>query len=498
MKPTPEQQNCVELFKTGQRLRINAYAGAGKTSTLKLLAKATPKAGTYVAFNKSIADDARRAFTPNVACSTMHSLAFRAMVRHYGPEKMTGSVNGGFLAAKLNLREVEAAPKFYIRPRSWGWLVAETVKRWQRSGKAMIDTADVPVDGKLGTLPPATLSSIRHRIVKEAEALWERMIDKSSDIPMGHDGYLKLWALGKPALPGRFILLDEAQDTNGVVLELMRHQEAQVVCVGDKHQAIYEWRGALNAMVELPADVEARLSQSFRFGTAIGDYATVILKLLGETLPLRGFEQIDSRIGEIEKPTAILARTNSRLIEELFGHLEAGRKPHIVGGTSEVMQYVTAAERLQAGQSVDSPLEFFGFNDWAEVEMVANSEEGTPDLRRWVKLIGDHGTEKLKRALEGLPRDERNADVVLSTAHKSKGREWPEVRLLDDMLLGVRTERQNQTKQALDSLVPPDPAGHAAELRLYYVAATRGQKAIEVPPTLADKIDALIERRKAA
>ena len=35
---TPEQQEAIELFADGRNLRINAFAGAGKTTTLKMLA----------------------------------------------------------------------------------------------------------------------------------------------------------------------------------------------------------------------------------------------------------------------------------------------------------------------------------------------------------------------------------------------------------------------------------------------------------------------------
>jgi hypothetical protein len=43
MKPTIEQQACIDAFSTGKRLRINAYAGTGKTSTLTLPPKAAPR-----------------------------------------------------------------------------------------------------------------------------------------------------------------------------------------------------------------------------------------------------------------------------------------------------------------------------------------------------------------------------------------------------------------------------------------------------------------------
>jgi hypothetical protein len=45
-------------------------------------------------------------------------------------------------------------------------------------------------------------------------------------LPLGHDGYFKTWALGRPRLQADYLLLDEAQDTNPVVIKLLRRQSA--------------------------------------------------------------------------------------------------------------------------------------------------------------------------------------------------------------------------------------------------------------------------------
>lgn len=55
MELTSEQAHAVDLFKTSQLLKISAFAGTGKTSTLTAVAKSTSKRGLYLAFNKSIA-----------------------------------------------------------------------------------------------------------------------------------------------------------------------------------------------------------------------------------------------------------------------------------------------------------------------------------------------------------------------------------------------------------------------------------------------------------
>ena len=62
--PTREQLDAAELFVKGGSLRINAYAGTGKTSTLSLLAQSTHRQGQYIAFNRSIVTDAKGKFAP--------------------------------------------------------------------------------------------------------------------------------------------------------------------------------------------------------------------------------------------------------------------------------------------------------------------------------------------------------------------------------------------------------------------------------------------------
>lgn len=489
-KPTPEQTACTEAARTGLDTRINAYAGTGKTTTLKALSRSIPKAGTYLAFNKSIADEARKEFPRQVTCSTTHALAFRSVIQLFdNSDKLTGNVNGGFLAARLKLRDQMLSADVKMTARGRGFLICETLKSWQRSDAPSITSSFVPVAGALKALPDEQVAGLKASIARDARDVWDSMTNPKSNLPLGHDGYLKLFALGNPVIPGEYVMLDEAQDTNGVVMGMVRNQGAQLICVGDRHQQIYEWRGAKNAMVELPAEIECRLSTSFRFGPNIARFATRVLSLLGETVPLTGNPAKADHIGHIEKPRAILCRTNARLLDELMAALEAGESPYIIGGTDEVMRWLAAADSLQANTPVDSPIEFFGFPDWATVKAAAETEEGA-DLKRIVKVIEAHGTSRLRRAPLSLPRDEAGASLILTTGHKSKGREWDSVRLCDDFLLGVS---DNDTA----ALVPnAEPRDHSAELRLFYVAATRGKVAADIPPALMVKLAKLEEMRQ--
>jgi superfamily I DNA/RNA helicase len=70
--------------------------------------------------------------------------------------------------------------------------------------------------------------------------------------------------------------------------------------------------------------------------------------------------------------------------------------------------------------------------------------------------------------------DEERSDLIISTAHKAKGREWGTVRLTDDFL---RSQPGKPTNG-------PDPA----EVRLFYVALTRAKEAIDVPQNVLSLI----------
>jgi hypothetical protein len=57
MKPTDEQLSAIELFADQRNLKINAFAGTGKTATLRMIAEyASGRRGLYLAFNRAIAE----------------------------------------------------------------------------------------------------------------------------------------------------------------------------------------------------------------------------------------------------------------------------------------------------------------------------------------------------------------------------------------------------------------------------------------------------------
>ena len=472
IQPTEEQLRAVEKFRTGRPLKISAFAGTGKTSTLTLMARSRPDRGMYLAFSKAIATDASGKFPKSVDCRTTHSLAYRAVISKYkASSRLSTSLTPTQLADTLDYRPRNFGNMLLLTHAQQAHLVLGTIKRFCQSSERAITDAHVPSYGRLLSVPPQLLAEVRRWVRDQAIAIWRRMTDPADSLPMGHDGYLKLWALGEPVLNAQYIMLDEAQDTNQVVLGVLRKQRSQIVYVGDRHQQIYEWRGAVNAMDEMQGFEETYLTQSFRFGPLIADVASKVLRTLGEPNVLRGNPAIRSSIEkETTRTDAVLARTNATVMLEAMDAIAAGQAAFILGGTGELRNLLGDVFRLERGEPAISP-QFFGFKNWREVVEFSENEEGE-DIRSFVQMVEKHGASRIWDALQSLHADEASADVILSTAHKAKGREWRSVRLAADFA---------------SSRAATDREQNESETRLFYVAMTRAREVLAVEQATLDQ-----------
>lgn len=386
--------------------------------------------------------------------------------RYRSAAKMVNALHAKQLAALSFQTDRIFSKAFRLDGVQQAYLVLGTVKQFCQSNDPTIGLEHVPQYARLLGVRKDIISNIRDWAVVQANTLWRRMIDKRDDMPLGHNGYLKAWALTGPMLNTDYILLDEAQDTNPVVLGVLTGQRAQVVYVGDPYQQIYEWRGAVNAMGKMPGCEETALTQSFRFGSVIAAEASRLLATLGEHRQVRGNPETTSAIAASGMAEAVLARTNATVILEILEATGVGLKPYVCGGTEAIKRLLSDVYELKAGRPAVSP-EFFGFQNWLEVVEFANSEEGQ-DLRTFVQLVQQQGESKLWAAVNRAVANENHADVILSTAHKAKGREWNSVRLAPDFMSGR---------------LGPDPDAEA-EVRLFYVAMTRAKRLLIVGPEL--------------
>ena len=106
-KPTKEQKAILLAFKKKQNLRIHAFAGTGKTTTLEFLAKNTQDKGVYIAFNKRVAAEAKKKMPDNVEASTIHSIAWKWAKETYAVEKLLHSPNRTILKKQVEIPDIK-------------------------------------------------------------------------------------------------------------------------------------------------------------------------------------------------------------------------------------------------------------------------------------------------------------------------------------------------------------------------------------------------------
>ncbi|WP_433242665.1 UvrD-helicase domain-containing protein [Actinomadura nitritigenes] len=462
--PTPEQADIIDGFRTGDDLVVEAGAGTGKTTTLKFLAAARPgRRGMYVAYNKAIAVEAKRDFPRNVSCSTAHALAFRAVGHRFAHRLNAPRVPAREVVKILGINEpLRLKDKVLSQPQV-ARLVMETVERFCRGNTREPERWHVP--RKPGLNSPEDLAILQRELVPWARKAWTDLCDVDGKLRFGHDHYLKLWALSEPRLPADYVMLDEAQDANPLIAGIVEGQtHAQRIMVGDRNQAIYGWNGAVDAMSKFQG-ARFLLTQSFRFGSQVAYEANKWLELLDADLRLKGYDRISSLITSVEVPDALLCRSNSGAMGAALGLMGEGKKVALVGGGTGIRRLAEAAISLKAGVGCDHP-ELMAFRTWAEVETYVDEDPSGSDLRTFVNLIADYGADVVIDAVDRLS-DERDAEVVISTAHKSKGREWDSVKIHDDFREPRRDRHDTQ------------PDFPREEAMLAYVSVTRAKLTLD-------------------
>lgn len=504
--PTPQQQSCIAAAVDSaiEMLKVEACAGSGKTSTLVMMAEALPVPSLYLAFNKVTATEASEKFPKHVECRTTHSMAYAAHGKKLS-EKLSRPqgkyVNvagtGSEIARFYKIDNVQVDVDTMVPASFIGLLVKETVARFEQSADSAVKDEHIPTM-ELKQKCHDNAHSVRYvkRIVLiAAEKLWADRTDVKSPVLASHDTYLKLYQLSKPVFGGKqAVYVDEFQDTTPCVLDIIMNQRGRmkIVMVGDARQAIYAWRGAVNAMqmVEAPA---RGLTKSFRYGQAIADIATAVLE--GDMV-ITGNENIaslakcyDDRLEGVpgntpnaredlggvvkSKPYTRLFRTNSALLGSAVAAIKQGRKVALEIDVKDFVKFLESAMSLKDGNlkgvKHDSLL---AFTTWEE--MMAESK-ADPNIGRVAKAVNDgYATEWIN--VLNSHKNATNPDITFTTAHKSKGREWSQVIVENDFKscfnddgdwTGLSVEEQN----------------------LLYVACTRAIDRLEYNATVAEYLN---------
>jgi len=443
-KYIPEQQAIID--STEPSIKVRAGAGSGKTYTLVGYADARPdKKMLYLAFNKAIQTEAESKFGKHVNCRTTHSIAYGAVGYKYKAK----------LAPYVKPMEVR---ELFNLPYLTSAQALNTINAWLCSAdKEIDDTHAAKADVK---------PSFRAQVVRAARNIWAVMSDpKDTRVNIVHDGYLKLFQLSGEMLDEYdIILMDEAQDANPVTSAMIMAQRGNKVFVGDKNQSIYAFRGAGNAMEKIDAR-EYLLTSSFRFGQDIADVANTVLQYsLGDTVQMKGLGGRSVVTDAYPHGKyALLARTNGMLFGEAVKGLDERKKISIIGGPESLkLSLLMDAHALLTGNKgkIFNP-NIKQFENFDEMESLAE-ETDDAELTSLCKATRKYGSRipylvtRIKNECVFTPKE---AELILSTAHKAKGLEFDHVVIANDF------------KDPLDK-----DGIEIQEANLIYVVVTRAKK----------------------
>jgi superfamily I DNA/RNA helicase len=466
MNITTQQKEILSSVQKYSSIKINAFAGTGKTSTLKLIANDNlNKRILYLAFNSAIKNEASGIFPSNTTISTTHGLAYQAI-------KNNTNIN---LSTLTNYRAIDLSKKFKITYTK----AVTTLKIFEafcNSSKLEISKDD-----------------LEH---KTAQFMFDSMIN--GNMQATHSFYLKYYFIllsEKKITQYKYdiVMLDEAQDTNDVTLGIFDALDVGTkIFVGDQHQQIYSFRGSKNALDKITCDKELYLSCSFRFNQGIASYANTLLEnFKNETVKIDTLDTIDDEIIS----HGCISRTNATLIATIAQRIDK-REPFVtIREPNEIFNLTCEVYYALNNQAEDIKRHRF-LKDFSDEEDMLDYAKEVDDyeLRTAIKVVKEYKekifdfkdiAQKFYKAWQNRQRNgfEKRIEEILflTTAHTAKGLEWDEVTICDDfsdfseIMVDLDCDTLKDYQEQKEFLTNQELID---EFNLFYVAITRAKKRI--------------------
>jgi superfamily I DNA/RNA helicase len=249
-----------------------------------------------------------------------------------------------------------------------------------------------------------------------------------------------------------WVLLDEAQDTNATRRELalrMLKPTARLVAVGDRRQGIYGFQGADSNAMDLIKTatnaIDLPLTISYRCPKAVVAYAQQWVSHIqaAETAPEGSVRSslIENLHSEVKVGDAILCRFNAPLVSNVYQLISKGVPAKIEGreignglktlvNKWKVKSISTLIERLDKYE--EREVTKYRLKEQEQKAVAVEDKVGCLRVIIDRVLLVDPGTKtpgiRICAEVDAIFGDNGNAPVVLlSSIHKSKGREWSKV-----------------------------------------------------------------------
>jgi DNA helicase-2/ATP-dependent DNA helicase PcrA len=478
--PTPEQELILEAaVGTRDNLLIQALAGAAKTSTLVLIAKALPgRPILSVAFNKRIADEMNERLPSHCVSKTLNSIGHTAWSQHTGKKLTLDQQKTSSIIRGLDLSRSEQdllrdcfsdVVQLVAKAKLFGY-VPEGKYEEALHLISWDELQEVLSDAEYDNLAWALLDDILTRSISMA---FNGVVDFDDQLYMS-----TLFGAQLPKFP--LTMVDEAQDlsplNHQMIAQLVGNR--RLIAVGDHFQSIYGFRGAVSDGMSVLRHrfqmKEFTLTLSFRCPKQI------ILKARERAPAMKWADNaaegtvtkiIRSPEGGVQwssalfpRNCAVICRNNAPIFSLGLKLLAAGRGVTIRG--------MDVSKRLikilkEFGDTSMSRDELIGHLDrWRQVKLAEGklSEETIEDRYSCLVVFA-----KAAPTLEGaIAHAERlfssEGPIELLSGHKAKGLEWNDVFHLDPWRIPSKFAKGKEQKEQ--------------ELNLEYVITTRAKNSL--------------------
>jgi superfamily I DNA/RNA helicase len=477
IKQSEEQIGIINAVFSWIMLVI-AYAGTGKSTTLKNFCRHHKgKTFKYFVFNSAMEKEAKESFSgiEGVFISTFHAEAlkiYRELFKDRLEEKLEPKDLVRFVSEDIDDENQ------YVYAKALLSLLNEFAASRETMDEFLVMMRTKKREWSLTKGVPLLY------LLKKLPGVWEEIIE-NRNMPFEHSFYLKLYQLSGPKLDYDYILVDETQDLNPVMIDIVTQQKhAKIIFVGDGFQSIYSWRGAVDTMDNILKEYDPQvhyLSQSFRCPPKIGLLADKIIKAAGAEKTFKGVSQ-----GYTEgttKQKAYIARTNSGVFKYCAENMD--KKIYFVGGVKKYkLQEILDVKYLQIKRKEFIQNKFIAsFDSFKDLVQYANKTKDMAlkgSIGMVFKFSGeDDDIFQMVRDIKAMAaKSPKDADDILTTVHKSKGLEWPHVVLLEDYPFGITKKK----KKKLETI------NLREELNLLYVAVTRAQESVMLPEDVEEYI----------
>ena len=420
-------------------LKINAVAGSGKTFILEKIASVFDN-NLYMAYQAPIVAEAKTRFS-KTKCVTTHALAHDYLIK---VESDKGFVPHG----KRSIG--------YLNPKDITEHIAYATK------KEVISLLDEFCVSEYTDLKHMT-SPLQHLVKKYYLEMKNK--DRKSTFGFLLKYFHILLADGTIKLPEYdTVLLDEAQDTNAVTLEIFKLIKCnKKIMAGDTNQSIYAFNGAINGFSKIESD-ELTLSKSFRCSPNIAKRVEIFVnKYMSKDMV---FEGTDTESEDIVT-TAYISRTNTGLVDTILKLDEPFR---FTRGIDKIFTLVDAIQELLEKGTIPYKynefklaLKDYDYRISSKLDHILKHYPYDSELKMCKTILDNYTPEEITLAKVRATNTSKDANIILTTAHSSKGLTFDEVYILGDFNLSKNLKKSKPKVKDIE------------ERNLYYVACTRAR-----------------------